>query len=207
MYAVRRKDSSVYRIEAVRNPWYLRILHLHIQSAHMSFEIELDEDIHVVLYPYIAYYLFVILALCSNSCRGPIDLKRADKPPEQTIAQRTSQSDQKETTQEKHYCKLLPGGIIFLHWQGQTLRTNLPAPFSSLPLPQPHLTSRRCHRTMTHIAHLPVELLLLIFNNLYDLDDLISFSRTCTIMQNLYSRHKPKLLWSIIVLDPPLHTP
>ncbi|KAL3483003.1 P-loop containing nucleoside triphosphate hydrolase protein [Aspergillus germanicus] len=37
----------------------------------MSFGIELDEDIYFVLYPYIAYHLFVILALCSYSCRGP----------------------------------------------------------------------------------------------------------------------------------------
>ncbi|KAL2841290.1 hypothetical protein BJX68DRAFT_173037 [Aspergillus pseudodeflectus] len=51
---------------------------------------------------------------------------------------------------------------------------------------------------MANILSLPVELRLLIFEILHDLDDAVCLAKTCTVFRNLYCLHKPQLLWSII---------
>jgi hypothetical protein len=44
------------------------------------------------------------------------------------------------------------------------------------------------HQTMATIRSLPVELLVLIFENLHGLDDLVCLAKICTAMRNFIKR-------------------
>lgn len=57
---------------------------------------------------------------------------------------------------------------------------------------------------MACLLSLSTELFMLIFEQLFDLDDPVSLARTCTALHNIYKRHKATVLWSIIVTTPSL---